>query len=388
MNMSTSVPPQSRAILERLVSFDTTSRNSNLPLIEYVEDYLARHGVRARRVGEADAGKANLFATIGPDAPGGLILSGHTDCVPVDDQDWSSDPFVLAERDGKLFGRGSADMKGFLACVLAVVPELVARPRARPVHIAFSYDEEVGCTGVLELIDDLKTRGLAADMCLVGEPTGMELVIGHKSGRAYRCLVTGLEAHSSLAPRAVNAIEIAARLIAGISEIGREFARGVRDEDFDLPHATINTGLIEGGTGMNIVPNHCSFTFEYRLLSGQDPEEVFRRVKAMADALLPAMRAIHKDADISFEQVYDYPGHFIAGDAPAVKRMVALLGSNRLAKVAYGTEAGHFQNGLGVPTVICGPGDIAVAHKPDEFVTLEQLRRCEDLLKRLCAETA
>lgn len=388
MTMSSSVPPQSRAILERLVSFDTTSRNSNLPLIEYVETYLARHGVRSRRVGLTDEGKANLFATIGPDAPGGLILSGHTDCVPVDDQDWSSDPFVLTERDGKLFGRGSADMKGFLACVLAVVPELVAKPRTKPVHIAFSYDEEVGCTGVLELIDDLNARGFEADMCLVGEPTGMELVVGHKSGRAYRCLVTGLEAHSSLAPRAVNAIEIAARIIAGISEIAREFVRGVRDEDFDLPHATINTGLIEGGTGINIVPNHCSFTFEYRLLAGQDPDEVFNRVEAMADALLPMMRAIHPGADIEFEQIYDYPGHFIAGDAPAVRRMITLSGSNRLAKVAYGTEAGHLQNGLGVPTVICGPGDIAVAHKPDEFVTLDQLSRCEDLLKRLCAETA
>ncbi|QIG49644.1 acetylornithine deacetylase [Nordella sp. HKS 07] len=382
--MSTSVPPQSRAILERLVSFDTTSRNSNLPLIEYVESYLARHGVRSRRVGSADERKTNLFATIGPDAPGGLILSGHTDCVPVDDQDWSSDPFVLTEREGRLFGRGSADMKGFLACVLAVVPELVANPRAKPIHIAFSYDEEVGCTGVLELVDDLNARGFQADMCLVGEPTGMELVIGHKSGRAYRCLVTGLEAHSSLAPRAVNAIEIAARLIAGISEIAREFARGIRDDDFDLPHATINTGLIEGGTGINIVPHHCSFTFEYRLLAGQDPDEVFNRVKAMADALLPLMRAIHPGADIVFEQIYDYPGHFIASDTPAVQRMIALSGSNRLAKVAYGTEAGHLQNGLGVPTVICGPGDIAVAHKPDEFVTLDQLRRCEDLLKRLC----
>lgn len=387
MSMPSSVPPQSRAILERLVAFDTTSRNSNLPLIDYVADYLARHGVKARRVGGAQPGKANLFATIGPDAPGGLILSGHTDCVPVDDQDWSSDPFALTECNGRLFGRGSADMKGFLACVLAVVPELVAGPRSRPIHIAFSYDEEVGCTGVLELIDDLKMRGLDADMCLVGEPTGMALVIGHKSGRAYRCTVTGREAHSSLAPRAVNAIEVAARLIAGIADLALEFAKGVRDDDFDLPHATINTGLIEGGTGMNIVPHHCSFTFEYRLLSGQEPEEIFARVKAMADALLPAMRAIHESADIHFEQVYDYPGHLIAGDAPAVKRMVTLLGSNRLAKVAYGTEAGHFQNGLGVPTVICGPGDIAVAHKPDEFVTLDQLSRCEDLLKRLCAET-
>jgi acetylornithine deacetylase len=376
--------PASRDILARLVAFDTTSRNSNLPLLDYIEDYLKDHGVVSRRVSRSPEPKANLFATIGPDSPGGVILSGHTDCVPVDGQEWSSDPFVLTERDGRLFGRGSADMKGFLACVLAVVPELVARPLRRPVHIAFSYDEEVGCTGVLDLIADLKGRGFAADMCLVGEPTGMELVIGHKSGRSYCCHVTGLESHSSLAPRAVNAIEFAARLVAGIGDIARELAGGLSDDDYDLPHATISTGLIEGGTGINIVPKHCSFTFEYRLLPGQDADAIFTRVKAMADALLAEMRKVHPGSAIAFEKIYDYPSHAIAAEVPAVKTMTALLGSNRLAKVAYGTEAGLLQEGLSVPTVICGPGDIAVAHKPDEFVTPDQLRRCEALLKRLC----
>ena len=376
--------PASRGILARLVAFDTTSRNSNLPLLDYVEDYLKGHGVVSRRVSRSSEPKANLFATIGPEGPGGIILSGHTDCVPVDGQEWSSDPFVLTERDGRLFGRGSADMKGFLACVMAVVPEIMKRPLSRPVHIAFSYDEEVGCTGVLDLIADLKGRGFAAGMCLVGEPTGMELVIGHKSGRSYRCHVTGLEAHSSLAPRAVNAIEYAARLIAGISDIARELAKGLSDDDYDLPHATISTGLIEGGTGINIVPNHCRFTFEYRMLPGQDADAVFARIKAMAYALQSEMRELHPAAAITFEKVYDYPSHAIAANAPAVKTMTMLLGSNRLAKVAYGTEAGLLQEGLSVPTVICGPGDIAVAHKPDEFVTLDQLRRCEALLGRLC----
>jgi acetylornithine deacetylase len=378
--------PVSRGILARLVAFDTTSRNSNLPLLDYVEDYLLKHGVAARRVSRSGERKANLFATIGPDVAGGIILSGHTDCVPVDDQQWASDPFTLTERDGRLYARGAADMKGFLACVLAVVPELVAQPRTKPVHIAFSYDEEVGCTGVRELIDDLKERGFAADMCLVGEPTGMELVIAHKSGRSYRCLVTGLEAHSSLAPRAVNAIEVAARFIVAITDIGREMAMGLRDPDFDLPHATISTGIIQGGTGINIVPNHCSFTFEYRLLAGQDADSVFARISDIAASLEADMRLVHPGAAITFEQLYDYPGHAIAADAPAVRRMTTLTGSNRLAKVAYGTEAGLFQYDLGVPTVICGPGDIAVAHKPDEFVTLDQLRRCESLLRRLCAE--
>ena len=378
-------PPASRDILARLVAFDTTSRNSNLPLLDYVEEYFNRHGVTSRRVSRSPEPKANLFATIGPDTPDGIILSGHTDCVPVDDQEWSSDPFVLTERDGRLFGRGSADMKGFLACVMAIVPELVAKPLRRPVHIAFSYDEEVGCTGVLDLIADLKGRGLTAEMCLVGEPTGMELVIEHKSGRSYRCHVTGLEAHSSLAPRAVNAIEFAARLISTISGIGRELADDLNDDDYDLPHATISTGLINGGTGINIVPTHCSFTFEYRLLPGQEADAIFARIKAAADALLAEMRKVHPGSSITFEKVYDYPSHAIEPDAVAVTRMTTHLGSNRLAKVAYGTEAGFLQEGLRVPTVICGPGDIAVAHKPDEFVTLDQLRRCEDLLLRLCA---
>jgi acetylornithine deacetylase len=376
----------SQEILARLVSFDTTSRNSNFALLDYVEGYLARCGVASRRVSQTSEPKANLFATIGGDRPGGIILSGHTDCVPVDGQEWSSDPFVLTERDGRLFGRGAADMKGFLACVLGMVPEFVARPLQRPVHIAFSYDEEVGCTGVLDLIADLKDRGLAADMCLVGEPTGMELVIEHKSGRSYRCNVSGLEAHSSLAPLAVNAIEFAARLIAGIGDIARGFAGGARDDDYDLPHATISTGLIHGGTGINIVPNHCSFVFEYRLLPGQDADAVFARIKAMADVLLGEMRKVHPMSSITFDNIYDYPSYAIAADAPAVRTMTALLGSNRLAKVAYGTEAGLLQEGLDVPTVICGPGDIAVAHKPDEFVTPDQLRRCEALLRRLCIE--
>lgn len=372
-------------ILARLVAFDTTSSRSNTELLDYVADYLGQHGVASRRVTRSRDGKANLFATIGPDAPGGVILSGHTDCVPVTGQNWTTDPFTLTERDGKLYGRGSSDMKGFLASVLSIVPELVATPRSCPVHLAFSYDEEVGCVGVVDLIEDLAERKLAPDLCLVGEPTSMGLAIGHKSGRAYRCTITGLEAHSSLTPQGVNAIDAAAKLIVRIGDISRDLAQGPHDEDFDVGHGTISVGMIEGGTGINIVPNHCSFVFEYRLLHGQDADAVFEQVKQTAEGLLPAMRGVHADSDIRFERIYNYPAHRIERDHPVVSQVGKILGSQHLGKVAFGTEAGLFQNALGVPTVICGPGQISVAHKPDEFVTQDQLDKSDRFLMDLCA---
>lgn len=373
-------------LLARLVAIDTTSSRSNAPLLDYVEDYLCQHGVSSRRVTRAEDGKANLFATIGPDASGGIILSGHTDCVPVTGQNWATDPFTLTERDGRLYGRGTSDMKGFLASALSIVPDIVAKPRSRPVHLAFSYDEEVGCAGVVDLLDDLAARKLTPDLCLVGEPTEMGLAIGHKSGRAYRCSVKGLEAHSSLTPQGVNAIDAAAKLILEIGDIGRGFAFGIQDDAFDVAHATISVGMIEGGTGINIVPNHCSFVFEYRLLYGQDPEAVFERVKRMADYdLLPGMRAVFEGSDIRFEKLYNYPAHRIESDHSIVGQVGNILGSQHLSKVAFGTEAGLFQNALGVPTVICGPGQISVAHKPDEFVTQIQLDKSDKFLRDLCA---
>jgi acetylornithine deacetylase len=277
-------------------------------------------------------------------------------------------------------------MKGFLAAALAAVPDLVVTPRSRPVHLAFSYDEEIGCSGVWDLTSDLASRGLKADLCIVGEPTGMLPVVGHKSGRAYRCTVKGLEAHSSLTPYGVNAIEAAALLIAEIRGIGQDFAAGPHDDAFDVGHSTISVGMIEGGTGINIVPSHCSFVFEYRLLADENADAVFERVRRLAeDTLLPDMRSVHADSDISFERLYDYPAHKIAADHDAVKLVGGILGSNRAGKVAYGTEAGIFQLELGVPTVICGPGHIAVAHKPDEYVEQEQLDRCDRFLKELCS---
>ncbi|WP_336802126.1 acetylornithine deacetylase [Kaistia sp. MMO-174] len=373
-----------REILADLVGFDTTSARSNLALIDYARAYLAGHGVTAEIFPSDDGTKASLWATIGPAGPGGIILSGHTDCVPVEGQAWSSDPFVLTERDGRLYGRGACDMKGFDAAALALVPELVAARLERPVHIALSYDEEVGCTGVREMIAALSARGEKPAACLVGEPTSMQVVVGHKGGRGYRCHVAGQEAHSSLAPRAVNAIEYAAELIVFIRDLAGELAAGPVDPEYDVVHTTISTGLIAGGTAVNIVPNACSFTFEYRNLIEVDPDTIIGRIRDFAETrLLPEMRCRAPQSDITFEQIYDYPALAIDPSHPLVTRLKGVVGHNGHGKVAYGTEAGLFQRDLGVPTVVCGPGSIEMAHKPDEYVSTEQLDRCDAALRKL-----
>ena len=377
-------PPTTREILSDLVAFDTTSARSNLALVDYVRSYLDSHGVTAEIFPSVDGQKASIWATIGPAGPGGIILSGHTDCVPVEGQSWTSDPFTLTERDGRLHGRGACDMKGFDASVLALVPELVAARLDRPVHIALSYDEEIGCTGVREMIAILKARGEKPAACLVGEPTSMHVIVGHKGGRGYRCHVTGTEAHSSLAPQAVNAIEYAAELIVFLRQLARELAIGPRDETFDVVHTTISTGLISGGTAVNIVPNACSFVFEYRNLIEVEPEAVFARIQAFAnEKLLPEMRARSPEANIEFEALYEYPALEIDPSHPLVTRLKNVVGHNGHSKVAYGTEGGLFQRDLGVPTVVCGPGSIEMAHKPDEYVTIDQLDRCDAALRKL-----
>lgn len=373
-----------REILADLVAFETTSASSNLALVEYVRAYLASHGVVAEIFPSTDGQKASLWATIGPAGPGGIILSGHTDCVPVAGQAWTADPFTLTECDGRLYGRGACDMKGFDASVLALVPELAAATLERPVHIALSYDEEVGCTGVREMIAILKARGEVPAVCLVGEPTSMQVVIGHKGGRGYRCHVTGHEAHSSLAPQAVNAIDYAAELIVFLRGLARELAKGPLDEEFDVVHTTLSTGMISGGTAVNIVPKSCSFVFECRHLIEVDPEAVFARVQAFVDeTLLPEMRSRAPEANIEFEPLYEYPAQAIDPSHPLVTRLKNAVGHNGHSKVAYGTEAGLFQRDLGVPTVVCGPGSIEMAHKPDEYVTIEQLDRCDAALRKL-----
>lgn len=368
-------------MLRDLVSFDTTSAKSNLPLMHHVQEYLFSHGVESRLIMDESGEKANLWATIGPEEDGGLVLNGHTDCVPVEGETWVSDPFTLTERDGRLYGRGAADMKGFIASALAAVPALVAAKLPRPVHFALSHDEEIGCLGVRSLLADLAANGPRPACCIVGEPTLMQVVTGHKGGRAYRCHFTGHPVHSSLAPRGVNAIEAAAELVIYLRQLADDLARGPQDEDFDLIHSTLSVGMISGGAAINIVPASASVTFEFRNLIEVDQEEIFAKIEGhVLSQILPAMQARFAGAKAWFEPIYEYPAHAIEADDRLVTRMKHIVGRNDHSKVAFGAEAGLFLRELGLPTVLCGPGSIEVAHRPDEYVERSQLAACDRMI--------
>ena len=375
----------SSEVLADLVAFDTTSRNSNLPLIEHVEGFLAEHGVKSRRVYDETGKKANLWATMGPADQPGIILSGHTDTVPVDGQDWASDPFRLDARDGRLFGRGACDMKGFIACALAAVPDLVKRDLARPVHLALSYDEEVGCVGVARLLEALQDEPVKPAFCLVGEPTSMQVMIGHKAKRSMRVIVRGRGCHSSLAPQGVNAVDYAALLVVKMRETARRLAaEGGRDDAYDVPHTTAHTGVINGGTALNIVPDLCTVDCEFRVLPFEDADALVDELRAYArDELEPEMQARAPEAGIEIDLYAQFPGLDTAPEAEIVSLAKRFAGSNDHGKVAYGTEGGRFDEMLGVPTAICGPGSIVQAHKSDEYVDAAQLEACDAFLARL-----
>jgi acetylornithine deacetylase len=376
----------SRELIARLIAFDTTSRESNLALIDFVREYLAGWGVASELWFDRDRRKADLYATIGPDDRGGLMLSGHTDTVPVDGQDWHSDPFAVTERDGRLHARGSADMKSFIALALARVPDLATTRLRLPLHLALSYDEEVGCIGVRDLIADIATRPVAPAGCIVGEPTSMRPVIAHKGKLSMRCEVHGRETHSALTHEGVNAVEAAAELIAHLKQMARrKRAEGPFDAGFTPPYTTVHTGTVRGGTALNIVPRECSFLFEIRAIPGDDPAVLAQELRDYAEeALLPEMRAVSAEAAIHFHVINDAPGLGTPPDAPIVRLAQALSGANDLAKVSFAAEAGLFQEAA-IPAVICGPGAIDQAHKPDEFVALDQIARCERFLDRLMA---
>lgn len=376
--------PTSSEILADLVAFDTTSRHSNLPLIDYVEAYLARHGVECRRVPDATGQKANLWATIGPADRPGAILSGHTDTVPVDGQDWASDPFALTARDGRLYGRGSCDMKGFLACALAAVPGLAAQALARPVHLAFSYDEEIGCVGVIGLLEMLQANPVRSAFCIVGEPTSMKVVIGHKAKRSMRVSVRGRSCHSSLAPQGVNAVDYAALLIVRMREIASRLARsGARDGEYDVPYTTAHTGTVSGGTALNIVPDLCTFSCEFRVLPNEDPDALVAELKSYAAELEQEMQKAAPEAEIRIDIQAQFPGLDTDPGSEVVTLAKRFSGNDSHGKVAFGTEGGRFFEMLGVPTIICGPGSIAQAHKPDEYIDVTQLDACDAFISQV-----
>lgn len=374
----------SRNLLEHLVAFDTTSRESNLALIDFCWRYLSGLGVTCELMHNAERSKANLYARLGPAGSGGVMLSGHSDVVPVDGQTWTVPPFALTERDGKLYGRGTADMKGFLACMLAAVPHFLAQPLRQPLHLAISYDEEVGCLGVRSLVEALAQRSDRPAICLIGEPTELRPVLGHKGKLAMRCEVQGAACHSAYAPQGVNAIEYAAKLIQRLTVIGERLAAPERqDARFDPPFTTVQTGVIHGGRALNIVPDACSFDFEVRTLPQEDAQQVAEELVAYAQQTLePQMRAVQPASAIRFSPLSAYPGLDTAAHSAAAQLIARLSGSDSFGTVAFGTEGGLFA-AAGIPCVVCGPGSMEQGHKPDEFITLAQLDACDSLLCRL-----
>lgn len=390
MSRDSAATPEMLEILSQLIAFPTVSRDSNLGLIEWVRDYLRSRGVGSRLSYDATGSKANLFATIGPDTGGGIVLSGHTDVVPVDGQDWDSDPFSAKVVDGRLYGRGACDMKGFLAAMLAGVDGLCKASLAQPIHLAFTYDEEVGCKGVRTLLADLQAAQIRPSACIIGEPTSMQVVTAHKGSRNYQCCVRGKEAHASRTQDGVNAIEYAARLIGHIQDMSDEFAQKPRaDSGFDTPYDTLQTSLVGGGLARNIVPRDCNFVFGYRYLPDSDPDRIFQSVQDYATQdVLPRMRRKSPLADIQFEKQSDNPPLSSDSNAKLAQFVKRLTGAHSLGShVSYMTEGGLYQR-AGMDVVVCGPGSIEQAHRPNEFVELSQLAQCERFITELCQRAA
>ncbi|HBK06502.1 MAG TPA: acetylornithine deacetylase [Acetobacteraceae bacterium] len=371
-------------ILERLVSFDPPSRNSNLGLIGFIREYLDGFGVRYRVSTDPSGEKANLHAIIGPQQAGGLALSGHVDTVPVDGQAWTGNPFSLRKRDGKLFARGSCDMKGFVAACLSAVPDFQARPFARPLHLFISYDEEVGCHGVQRLIQDMGESGLRPELCVVGEPSGMKPILAHKGKMNLNVTVRGLPGHSSEPAKAVNAVQAAGEAIAWVAREARRLqAEGPFEDGFDPPHTTIHVGTVQGGTILNIVPEHAAFTMEWRPIPGDSPYRYLDTMRTwIAETIEPAMKAVHPSCGFTYQIELEMPGMALPADHDLTSVVKQITGSNTTGKVAYGTEGGFFQE-AGIPTIICGPGHIAQAHQPDEWIEETELESCDRFIRRI-----
>ncbi len=374
-------------ILERLVSFASVSARSNLDLIQWIRDDLARHGIKSDLVPAPDGQpKANLWASIGPDGPGGLVLSGHTDVVPVEGQPWTSDPFTLTQRDGRLFGRGTSDMKSFIALCLALVPEMLARPLKVPIHFAFSYDEEVGCLGAPHLIAELGKRFPKPALAIIGEPTELKLGTRHKGCYSFETEITGRDAHSSQTQKGANAIVAAAEIVAELDRIAEELKRSAfNDANFEPPYPTINVGRIEGGTAVNIIARHCTLHWDFRATPGADPNLVLPKLEMFIDdVVLPRLRRVAPEATVVTRPRAHVPPLADEPGGAAESLVKFLTGANQTVGLAFATEAGQFQK-AGLSAIVCGPGSIQQAHQPDEFIELSQIAAGEAFLRKLIA---
>ncbi|UWR96906.1 acetylornithine deacetylase [Phaeobacter inhibens] len=380
---------QATRILSDLIAYPTVSADSNLEMIAYLANRLEDCGARVDVMFDASGQKANLFATLGPDIDGGIVLSGHSDVVPVTDQDWASDPFTMEERDGRLYGRGTCDMKGFIAATLAMAPEFAEQISRRPIHFAFTYDEEVGCIGAGHLVQALRERELKPRLALIGEPTSMRVVEGHKGCHEYSTRFQGLEGHGSDPGRGVNAVEYAARYVSRLLDLRGDLQqRTPPDSRFDPPWTTLNIGALNGGSAHNVIASKAQVDWEMRPVQPSDADHVKDTMaRYCRDTLLPAMQAIYPEASIETEVVGEVAGLTPSTQNEARELMADLLGSNAAELVPFGTEAGLFQE-LGMDVVVCGPGSIAQAHKADEYLSLDQLSQCLNVLNRLAGRLA
>jgi len=374
-------------ILEKLVGFKTVSLNSNLELIDYIESYLLEFGIKSERIYSEDGLRANLFATIGRTDRGGICFAGHSDVVPVDNQPWSSEPFVLTSQSGRYYGRGSADMKGYLACVLSLVPEFIAAtrlPDALPLHIAVSYDEEIGCVGIRSLIEKLANQKNKPIACIVGEPTMMNIATAHKGKNSWKCGVHGVAAHSSNPQLGVNAIEYASEMVTFLTQNGRKWRETENNAHYSPPFSTIQVGTIKGGTAVNVVPDYCEFEFEVRPLPSASINLLLETFDTFIHKkLIPEMQQVDKSSGINLIEKINYPGLIDNPSLDDIKKLCSkALGESKFSSLAFGTEAGLFQQ-AGIPTVVCGPGSINQAHKADEYVTEQQLQACISFLREI-----
>lgn len=382
---------ETKELLKRLISYPTISSESNLELIDFIQTLLSERNIESHVVFNPEKTKAALFASVGPTEQPGILLSGHSDVVPVKGQPWSTEPFAAAELNQRIYGRGSCDMKGFLASAINTLISFADKPLTRPVYIAVSFDEELGCLGVKDLLLQLQQVKVQPYLCIVGEPTSMNIATGHKGKTAYRAHCHGDEGHSSQAPLHTNAIYLACDVIAKLRRLQTEFVEnGAKDHEYNIPYSTVHVGTLQGGRALNIVPGSCQFEFEVRHLPGDDVKAHLNTIFAQAQTLVQQAQQTNPDsvAGIEFECLTDYPGLDTAKNHPAVQTLSDLSHDDtQILKVAFGTEGGLFAHYLDAPVVVCGPGSIEQAHKPDEYVSLSQLKQCDDLLHKLITET-